>query len=165
MSLKVTDCGHSIMQPSTCLNNLLWNLKSTFCSKFYQQSSEIKFQTNYIYRWHLWQTETRRCFVWQIKQLSSKLSPNPLLSIKLTIELNPSKFLDTKLVNTDGAYKFNFYRKYPKLPPQRTSKTPKRYKQNTINGDLHCSKRILSNLDKEIHMKDYEGRLITHYVS
>ena len=85
--------------------------------------------------------------------------------LKLTIELNPSKFLDTKLANTDGAYKFNFYRKYPKLPPPRTSKTPKRYKQNTINGDLHCSKRILSNLDKEIHMKDYEGRLITHYVS
>ena len=60
--------------------------------------------------------------VWQIKQLLSKLSPNPLLSIKLTIELNPSKFLDTKLANTDGAYKFNFYRKYPKLPPPWTSK-------------------------------------------
>ena len=31
-----------------------------------------------------------------------------------------------------------------------TSKTPKRYKQNTINGDLHRSKRILSNSDEEI---------------
>ena len=29
------------------------------------------------------------------------------LNIKLTIEVNPSKFLDTKLTNTNGAYKFN----------------------------------------------------------
>ena len=27
---------------------------------------------------------------------------------------------------------------------------PKRYKRNTINGDLHCSKRISSNFDEEI---------------
>ena len=73
-------------------------------------------------------------------------------NIKLTIEVNPSKFLDTKLTNINGAYKFNVYRKNVKLPLPWTSKTPKRYKRNAINGDLHRSKRISSNFDKEISL-------------
>ena len=46
-------------------------------------------------------------------------------NIKLTIEINPSKFLDTKLTNINGTYKFNVYRKNTKLPAPRTSKTAK----------------------------------------
>ena len=53
------------------------------------------------------------------------------------------------LTDINGAHKFNVYLKNTKLPSPWTSKTPKRYKQNTINGDLHLSKRI-SNFDKEI---------------
>ena len=64
------------------------------------------------------------------------------LYIKLTIELN-SKFLDAKLKNISGAYKFNVY-----LKNNWTSETPNRYKRNIINGSLHCSKRILSNFDE-----------------
>ena len=45
-------------------------------------------------------------------------------NIKLTIEVNASKFLDTKLTNISGIYKFNVFRKNKKLP--WTSKTPKR---------------------------------------
>ena len=45
MSLKVTDSGPPIVQPSTCLKNLLLNC--TFCSKFYQQSSKNQFRTNW----------------------------------------------------------------------------------------------------------------------
>ena len=71
-------------------------------------------------------------------------------NIKLTIEVNPSKFLDIKLTNINGAYKFNVYWKTTKLPSQWTYKTPKRYKRNTINGDFHRSKRISSNFDGEI---------------
>ena len=56
-------------------------------------------------------------------------------NIKLTIELSPSKFLDTKLTNISGIYKFNVHRKQTKLPIPWTSKVPKRYKCNTINGD------------------------------
>ena len=87
-------------------------------------------------------------------------------NIKLTIEVNPSKFLDTKLTNINCAYKFNVYRKNTLLSPC-TSKTPKRYKRNIINGDLHRSKRISSNfgeetpLLKEKFMKaDYPSRFI-----
>ena len=71
-------------------------------------------------------------------------------NIKLYIEVNPSKFLDTKLANINGTYKFNVYRKNTKLTSPWTSRFPKHYKRNTINGDLHHSKRISSNFDKEI---------------
>ena len=69
---------------------------------------------------------------------------NHQVNIKFTIEVNPSK-----LTNINGAYKLNFYRK-TKLTLPWTSKTPKRYKLNTINGDLHPSKRISSNFDEGI---------------
>ena len=40
-------------------------------------------------------------------------------------------------------------KKNTKLPLPWTSKTTKRYKRNTVNGDLHFSKRISSNFDAE----------------
>ena len=71
-------------------------------------------------------------------------------NIKPTIEVNPSKCLDTKITNINGTYKFNVYQKNTKLPLPWTCKSPKRYKQNTINGDLHRPKRMSSNFDEEI---------------
>ena len=70
-------------------------------------------------------------------------------NIKLTIEVNPRKFLDTKLTNINGTHTFNVYLKNKKLPSPWTSKTLKRYTRNTINEDLHRSKRISSNFDEE----------------
>ena len=79
--------------------------------------------------------------------------------------------MDTKLTNINGTYKFNIYRKNTKLPSPWTSKTPKCYKQNTINGDLHRSKRI-SNFDEEIPLikekfmkADYPLRFINSVVN
>ena len=57
-------------------------------------------------------------------------------NVKLTIEVNSSRFLDTKLTSISGAYKFNVYWKNTKIPSPWTSKTPKCYKRNTINGVL-----------------------------
>ena len=74
-------------------------------------------------------------------------------NIKLTIEVNPSNFFGSKFTNISGVYKFNLYRKNTKLPSPWTSKTLKRYKRNTINGDLHRSKR--RNLSDK--RKVYEG--------
>ena len=92
-------------------------------------------------------------------------------NIKLTLEVSPSTFLDTKLININGTYKFNVYQKKTKLPSPWTSKTPKHYKRSTINGDLHRSKRI-SNFDeeftliKETFMKaDYPLRFINSVVN
>ena len=93
-------------------------------------------------------------------------------NIRLTVEVNPSRFLDTKLTNINGTYKFNVYLKNTKLPSPWTSKTPKRYKRNTINGDIHRLKRISSNSDEEIplikekFMKgDYPLRFINSVVN
>ena len=93
-------------------------------------------------------------------------------NIKLTIEVNPSTFLDTKLTNISGTYKFNVYWKKTKLPSPWNSKTPKHYKQNTINGDLHRSKRISSNFDEEIPLikekfmkADYPLRFINSVIN
>ena len=57
-------------------------------------------------------------------------------------------FLDS--ININGAHKFSVYQKNTKLALPWTSKTPKRYKRNTINGDVHRSKRISSNFNEEI---------------
>ena len=70
-------------------------------------------------------------------------------NIKLSIEVNHSKFLDTKLTNINGAYKLSVFWKNTKIPSTWISKTTKCYKGNTINGNLHRSKRI-SNFDEEI---------------
>ena len=93
-------------------------------------------------------------------------------NIKLTIEVNPSKFLDTKLTNINGTYKFNVYRKNTKLPSPWTSKTAKRCKRNTVNGDLYRSKSISSNFDEEIPLikekfmkADYPLRFINSVVN
>ena len=71
-------------------------------------------------------------------------------NMKLTIEVNLSRFLDSKLTNINGTYKFNVYWKNTKSPSPWTSKTPKRYKGNAINGDLHRSKGISKKFNEEI---------------
>ena len=90
-------------------------------------------------------------------------------NIKIIIEVNPSKFLNTKLTNINGTYEFNVYWKNAKLPSPWTSKPPK---WNTINSDLHRSKRLSSNFDEEIPLikekfmkADYPLRFINSIVN
>ena len=77
-------------------------------------------------------------------------------NIKLTTEVNSTKFLETKLTNTNSAYKFDVYQNNTKLPSPWTSKTPKRYQQNTINGDLHRLKRISYPSDKRSVINEFQ---------
>ena len=89
-----------------------------------------------------------RKFVDDIINRHKKNVPDELLfklndyhrSIKLTIEISPTKFLDTQLVNLNGKIETKVYRKLDELPVPWSSKIPKRYKRNAINGDLHCAK-------------------------
>ena len=69
--------------------------------------------------------------------------------ISFTIEVEPSTFLDTKLVKENPIYKTEVYRKSTKFPVHWSSKIPKRYKRNAINGDLNRSKCISSDFEKE----------------
>ena len=69
-------------------------------------------------------------------------------NIKIIIELNPTKFLDTPNLST-SMVPIN-----STLPEKAQNylhhKPPKRYKVNTINGDLHRSKRISNRSDKSL---------------
>ena len=72
-------------------------------------------------------------------------------NIKLTIEVNPERFLDTKiLLNNEVVVTTQVYRKENKKAVPWASKIPKRYKRNTISGDLHRSRKIALNFDIEI---------------
>ena len=70
---------------------------------------------------------------------------------KLTIEVNPVRFLDTKIIlNNEGLVTTQVYRKENKKTVPWVSKIPKRCKWNRISGDLHRSRKIASNFDIEI---------------
>ena len=56
--------------------------------------------------------------------------------IKYTIEVIPDKFLDTEIIQNNGIITTEVNRKYRKLPAHWTSRIPKRYKRNSITGDL-----------------------------
>ena len=72
-------------------------------------------------------------------------------NIKLTIEVNPENFLDIKiLLNNEGVVTTQVYRKENKKAVPWITKVPKRYKRNTISGDLHRSRKIASNFDIKI---------------
>ena len=64
-------------------------------------------------------------------------------NIKLTVEINPNKFMDTEIIENEGGIETKVYRKTTELPVPWASNIPKRYKRNTINT-------IVSNLDNEL---------------
>ena len=82
-------------------------------------------------------------------QLFFKLN-NYHRNIELTIEISPTNFLDTQLVNLNGKIETKVYRKPNKLLDPWPSNIPKRYKRNAINSDLHRAKRIATDFEKEI---------------
>ena len=61
-------------------------------------------------------------------------------NIKLTTEVNPVKFLDTKIIlNNEVVVTTQIYLNENKKAVPWVFKIPKRYKRNTISGDLHRS--------------------------
>ncbi|XP_066925101.1 uncharacterized protein [Clytia hemisphaerica] len=70
-------------------------------------------------------------------------------NIRFTIETQPTKFLDTDITLINGQVITSVHRKQNKHPTHWSSKIPKRYKRNTINGDLNRSYRISNNYNKE----------------
>ena len=73
--------------------------------------------------------------------------------INFTVEQDPCKFLDTKLlIKEDRSYETRVFRKPSKLPSHWFSKTPIRHKRNAITGDLHRSKKISSFFSEEVEI-------------
>ena len=71
-------------------------------------------------------------------------------NIELTLEVNPTKFLDTKLVGENGGITTQVFSKSTKLPVHWSSKIPVRYKRKAITGELHRARQIASDFDKEL---------------
>ena len=72
-------------------------------------------------------------------------------NIKLTVETNPTRFLDTAFnVNPDGSMTTKVIRKPGKFPAIWNSQIPKRNKRNNINVDLNRAFKIASDFDAEV---------------
>ena len=71
-------------------------------------------------------------------------------NIKLTIEINPVKLLDTHLHNKDGTYVTKVYRKETKIQAHWSSQIPKRCKRNSMKVDLRHAKKISTYFKEEI---------------
>ena len=67
-------------------------------------------------------------------------------NIKLTIEVNPRKFLDTEIMVRNGIIETSVVVKESKIPNHWSSAVPKKYKINAILGYLHRAHKISSNL-------------------
>ena len=84
-------------------------------------------------------------------------------NIKLTIEVNPSKFLDTEIMVKNGIIETCVVVKESKIPNQWSSAVPKKYKRNAILGDLHRANKIL-NLKNSVLGKNISA-LISRTIS
>ena len=74
----------------------------------------------------------------ELDELFSKINTyHPKMN--LTIKINPSKFLDTKIAGNKNAFSQH---KNNKLPFHWKSTVPRNYKDNVIVGDLHCANII-----------------------
>ena len=70
--------------------------------------------------------------------------------IKLTIEINPPKFLDTEIIILNNEVITSVHRKESKLSVPWEFKVLKHYKRNTVLEELHCAKKISSDFQKEV---------------
>ena len=70
-------------------------------------------------------------------------------NMKLTLELDPTKCLDTEIILSNSKFTIQVYNKIKKLRVHATSKIPVRYKRDAIIGELQRAKKIASNFDIE----------------
>ena len=79
------------------------------------------------------------------------------LNTKLTIKVNPRKFLDTRSMIKNGIIETSVVVKESKIPNHWSSAVPKKYKRNAILGALQSALRISNNfeLEKQCIKKKY----------
>ena len=85
-------------------------------------------------------------------ELFEKLNTYPD-NIKLTIEENPTKLLDTEIVRHNSDIITKVYTRSSKFPVHWGSKIPLRYKCNTITRELHRANKIALNFSNEAKRK------------
>ena len=62
--------------------------------------------------------------------------------VRLTLEIYPTKFLDTKAIRIDNVIKTNVHIKNRKFAVHFTSKIPTKYNRNAIIDELRRAKKI-----------------------
>ena len=72
------------------------------------------------------------------------------MNIKLTLEGNPRKFLDTEIIRKNNTISTQVFTKLTKFPVHWSSKIPTNYKRNAITSELHGAKKIATDFDKEL---------------
>ena len=82
------------------------------------------------------------------EQFSKKKSYHP--NKNLMIDINPSKYVDTKITQNKNEIKCFPHHKDNKLPFHWKSAVPRNYKKNVKVRDLHRGNKISSELQKEI---------------
>ena len=71
-------------------------------------------------------------------------------NIKLTIEQNPTQFLDTQINRSNGTTSFSVVNKDTKLTFHWSSKVPIQYKCSVIKGELSQASRIVTSFEFEV---------------
>ena len=72
------------------------------------------------------------------------------LNIKLTLEENPRKFLDTMIIREINTISTEAFTKLTKFPVHWSSNIPINYKQKSITSELHRAKKPTMNFEKKI---------------
>ena len=83
-------------------------------------------------------------------------------NIKLTIEVNPRKFLNTEIMVKNGIIETSVIVKESTIHNHWLSAVPKKYQRNAVLGDLHRAHKISSNFELE---KQYIRKKILTLVS
>ena len=64
--------------------------------------------------------------------------------------MNPKRFLDTEVISNGNRFEAKLFHKDTKLATHSSSAVPKRYKRNSILGDLQTAKAISSYYVDEV---------------
>ena len=98
-----------------------------------------------------------KCYVDYIFSKRIKNQPDKLFeklnnyhpNIKLTIDVNPTKFVNTGIMIKNGIIEISVVVKEYKIPNHWSSAVHKKYKQNAILGNIHRAHKSLSNFELE----------------
>ena len=70
--------------------------------------------------------------------------------MKLILEENPRKFLDTEIIRKNNTISTQVFTKLTKLPVHLSSKIPTNYKRNAITSELHRAKKFATDFSKKL---------------
>ena len=71
-------------------------------------------------------------------------------NIKSTLEENPRKLLDIKIIRRNNTISSQAFTKLTKFPVHWSSNIPINYKQKSITSELHGAKKLAVNFEKKI---------------